>query len=142
MNQAVISGRLTADPQSTELNSGHSYCKFSLAVPKAYARDGESKVDFINVIAWDKVAENCVKYLAKGNQVAVVGSIQTGSYERNGVKHQTFEIRAGSVEFLGKPNNADGDSTGSQPRTQNVVNKQTSIDDLVPIDDSDLDMPF
>ena len=83
MNKVFLIGRLTQDPQASSFESGHSYCRFSIAVNRAYSRDGENKADFINIITWDALAQNCVKYLVKGSQVAVVGSIQTGSYEVN-----------------------------------------------------------
>ena len=104
MNKVFLIGRLTQDPQASSFESGHSYCRFSIAVNRAYSRDGENKADFINIITWDALAQNCVKYLVKGSQVAVVGSIQTGSYERDGVKRQTFDIRADQVEFLSRAN--------------------------------------
>ena len=106
MNKVFLIGRLTQDPQASTLDSGHSYCRFSIAVNRSYSRDGENRADFINIITWDALAQNCVKYLVKGSQVAVTGSIQTGSYERDGVKRQTFDIRADQVEFLSRANAA------------------------------------
>ena len=106
MNKAFLIGRLTQDPTASTLDSGHSYCRFSIAVNRSYSRDCENKADFINIVTWDGLAQNCVKYLVKGSQVAVTGSIQTGSYERDGVKRTTFEIRADQVEFLSRANSA------------------------------------
>ena len=83
MNKVFLIGRLTQDPTASSFESGHSYCRFSIAVNRPYSRDGENRADFINIITWDSLAQNCVKYLVKGSQVAVVGSIQTGSYERD-----------------------------------------------------------
>ena len=80
------------------------------------------------------MAQNCVKYLVKGSQVAVTGSIQTGSYERDGVKRTTFEVRADQVEFLSR---ATQGASGAAPQARP---KDTAIDELKEVDDDD--MPF
>ena len=133
MNRVFLIGRLTQDPQASTLDSGHSYCRFSIAVNRNFSRDGENRADFINIITWDALAQNCVKYLLKGSQVAVTGSIQTGSYERDGVRRQTFDIRADQVEFLSRAN-ASGQQGGE------VAVKDQAMDELKEVDDDD--MPF
>ena len=133
MNSVILIGRLTQDPQASTLDSGHSYCRFSIAVNRRYSRNGESQADFINIITWDALAQNCSKYLVKGSQVAVQGSIQTGSYERDGVKRQTFDIRADQVEFLSR---ANGNGTGAQGQPT----RDAAIDELKEVEDDD--MPF
>ena len=135
MNKAFLIGRLTQDPQPSTLDSGHSYCRFSIAVNRTFSRDAENKADFINIVTWDGLAQNCVKYLVKGSQVAVTGSIQTGSYERDGVKRTTFEVRADQVEFLSRA--TQGASTGSAPAARP---KDTAMDELKEVVDDD--MPF
>ena len=135
MNSVILIGRLTQDPQASTLDSGHSYCRFSIAVNRRFSRNGENQADFINIITWDALAQNCVKYLVKGSQVAVQGSIQTGSYERDGVKRTTFDIRADQVEFLSRANgNGTGDGNAAKPA------KDTAIDELKEVEDDD--MPF
>ncbi len=136
MNRAFLIGRLTQDPQaSTPTESGHSYCRFSIAVNRGYSRDGESKADFINIITWDALAQNCVRYLQKGSQVAVLGSIQTNTYERDGVRRQSVDIRADQVEFLSRANTAPQQGQApAQPA------KDQAIDELKVVDDDD--MPF
>ena len=135
MNSVILIGRLTQDPQATTLDSGHSYCRFSIAVNRRFSRNGESQADFINIITWDALAQNCVKYLVKGSQVAVQGSIQTGSYERDGVKRSTFDIRADQVEFLSRAN-SNGTGDAAAPKST----KDTAIDELKEVEDDD--MPF
>ena len=139
MNKVFLIGRLTQDPQASSFESGHSYCRFSIAVNRAYSRDGENKADFINIITWDALAQNCVKYLVKGSQVAVVGSIQTGSYERDGVKRQTFDIRADQVEFLSRANQGNGAAAAP---TQSAPRQDQTIDQLREVAADDNDMPF
>lgn len=136
MNKAFLIGRLTQDPTASTLDSGHSYCRFSIAVNRPYSRDGASTADFINIVTWDGLAQNCVKYLVKGSQVAVTGSIQTGSYERDGVKRQTFEIRADQVEFLSRANAQGTTGAPAQP-----ARKDASMNELKEVVDDD-DMPF
>lgn len=137
MNKVFLIGRLTQDPQASTLDSGHSYCRFSIAVNRTYtSRDGENRADFINIITWDALAQNCVKYLVKGSQVAVTGSIQTGSYERDGIKRQTFDIRADQVEFLSRANASTSGSTQQARPSQDQA-----IDTLKEVEDDD-DMPF
>ena len=133
MNSVILIGRLTQDPQASTLDSGHSYCRFSIAVNRRFSRNGENQADFINIITWDALAQNCVKYLVKGSQVAVQGSIQTGSYERDGVRRQTFDIRADQVEFLSR-------ATGSGTGATNAPAKDQAIDELKEVDDDDI--PF
>ena len=131
MNKVFLIGRLTQDPQASTLDSGHSYCRFSIAVNRSYSRDGENRADFINIITWDALAQNCVKYLVKGSQVAVTGSIQTGSYERDGVKRTTFDIRADQVEFLSRANGTAQQGAGGRDQ---------AMDELKEVEDDD--MPF
>lgn len=138
MNKVFLIGRLTQDPQASTLDSGHSYCRFSIAVNRNYSRDGENRADFINIITWDALASNCVKYLVKGSQVAVVGSIQTGSYEKDGVKRQTFDIRADQVEFLSRAN-SNGAATQAPSATRSSGH---DIDELREVQADDNDMPF
>ncbi len=135
MNKVFLIGRLTRDPQATTFDSGSSCCRFSIAVDR-YSRDGENKADFINITTWNALAQNCVKYLTKGSQVGVSGSIQTGSYERDGVKYPSFEVRADQVEFLSRAN-AQGTGTAAQPARP----KDASMSELKEVVDDD-DMPF
>ena len=135
MNRVFLIGRLTQDPQASTLDSGHSYCRFSIAVNRSFSRDGENRADFINIITWDALAQNCVKYLVKGSQVAVTGSIQTGSYERDGIRRQTFDIRADQVEFLSRANSAT-----QQGQSDVQSGKDKEIDELKEVEDDD--MPF
>lgn len=137
MNKVFLIGRLTQDPTASTLQSGHSYCRFSIAVNRNYSsRDGENRADFISIVTWDGLAQNCVKYLEKGSQVAVTGSIQTGSYERDGIKRQTFDVRADQVEFLSRSGSGNGQSQAT------TGSSNQDVDALKEVDDGDDDMPF
>ena len=99
MNKAVIIGNLSKDVELMKTTSNVSVAKFSVAVKRTVGEE----VDFLNVVVWRGLAESCVKYLKKGSKVAVIGSIQTRSYEnKNGQKQYITEIVAEQVEFLSK----------------------------------------
>lgn len=107
VNRVWLLGNLTKDPESQTTSSGITVCKFTLAVQRRFSNaDGEKEVDFLNIVTWRTLAENCIKYLTKGKKVAVGGSIQTRSYEVNdGTKKYITEIMADEVEFLSSSTN-------------------------------------
>ena len=102
MNKVILVGNLTRDPELTETPSGVAVCRFAIAVSRDYANaDGTRETDFFNITVWRGRAENCGKYLKKGNKVAIVGSLQNRSYEdKDGVKRNVTDIIANEVEFL------------------------------------------
>lgn len=139
MNQFIGIGRLTADPDFNVTNSGVSVCKFTLAINRPYQQNGETQTDFLNVVAWRTLADNCDKYLKKGRQCAVTGSVQVRNYnDQNGNKRYVTEIIAEHVEFLGSKDNSANDDYGTPPPAPKK--KQVSIAELEEIDD-DL-LPF
>lgn len=97
MNQCQLMGRLVRDPELKYTPQGTAVTSFTLAVDRRFNRD---KADYINIIAWRQTAEFVAKHFAKGQRVAIVGSIQTRSWEDNdGGKHKAVEIVADSVYF-------------------------------------------
>ena len=102
MNKVILVGNLTRDPELTETPSGVAVCRFAIAVSRDYANsDGTRETDFFNITVWRGRAENCGKYLKKGNKVAIVGSLQTRSYEdKDGIKRNVVDVIANEVEFL------------------------------------------
>lgn len=102
MNKVILVGNLTKDPELSETPSGVAVCKFSLAVSRDYTNaEGNRDTDFFNITVWRGRAENCGKYLKKGNKVAIVGSLQTRSYEdKDGIKRNVTDVIANEVEFL------------------------------------------
>ena len=132
LNCAVVTGRLTADPEVRQTPSGVSVCRFTVAVERQYAKQGEEKqVDFINVQAWRGTAEFVGKYFQKGSMIAVQGSIQTGSYEKDGIKRNTFEIVADNVSFCGSKNDSAPTTNQAAPSfsNANVTEFTASADD-------------
>lgn len=99
MNEWHGIGRLTKDVDLRYTTDGKAVGRFSIAI-NTHFRD-KSSVDYIPVVVFDKLAENCKSYIYKGSLVGVSGRIKTGSYEKaDGTKVYTTEIYAGSVEFL------------------------------------------
>lgn len=110
----MIFGNLTRDPELKSLPSGMQVCSFSLATNRVYNdRDGnrQEATDYHNVVVFGKQAENCSKYLSKGNSAYVEGRIQTRSWEADGVKHYRTEIVADRVQF--GPKNSGGSTAPS-----------------------------
>lgn len=114
MNKVILIGRLAADPELRTTGNGTAVCKFTLAVTRRHAdAQGNRQADFIPVIAWRQLAENCNKYLAKGKMAGIVGEIQTRSYDaQDGTKRYVTEIIANEVEFL-TPKSAGAQTGGA-----------------------------
>lgn len=146
INSAVIMGRLTADPELRTTSSNISFIRFSVAVDRAYQRQGsERQTDFINVVAWRQTAEFISKYFRKGQMIAVQGSIQTGSYEdKNGNKRSTFEIVADNVSFCGsKAESGSGNASAYQTPASQPASYQTGgSEDFSDIAAAEEDLPF
>ena len=128
MNLVAIMGRITNDIEVKKTPNGVSVARFNVAVDRPKKQGEEKKTDFITVVAWRDTAEFCGKYFSKGKMIAVVGSIQTGSYEKDGVKRNTFEIVADNVSFC-------GDKGESRPASEEK-------DPLLIDADEDEDLPF
>lgn len=101
MNKALLIGRLTRDPELRYTTSNIAVTTFTLAVNRPKRPDKEQESDFINIVVWNKQAENCSKYLLKGSQVAIEGRIQVRNYtDDSGKKHYVTEVVAENVQFL------------------------------------------
>lgn len=101
MNQVVLIGRLTKDPEIRVTRSGQKSCTFDLAVNRPKDKNGNQQADFIRCVCWGVTAENLAKYQAKGSQIAVAGRIQTGSYENSkGQKVYTTDVYVQQLQYL------------------------------------------
>ena len=137
MNKVILIGNLTRDPELSETPAGVAVCRFSVAVSRDYANsDGTRETDFFNITVWRRTAENCGKYLKKGNKVAVVGSLQNRSYEdKDGIKRNVTDVIANEVEFLTPKNAQSSDETDG-----GAVSARRERPPLEAIDDNQL--PF
>ena len=138
MNKVILVGNLTRDPELITTNNGISVCKFGLAVQRRFTnQNGEREADFINIVAWRQNADFCYKYFKKGNKVALVGSLQTRSYDaQDGSKRTATDVVVDEIEFASSKGPSSGDeftteeTTGSKSSGKNdVVNKFEPIDD-------------
>ena len=122
LNKAMVYGNLTRDPELKALPSGINVCSMSLATNRVYNdRDGkrQENVDYHNIVVFGKQAENCAKYLTKGNGAYVEGRMQTRSWEKDGQKQYRTEVVADRVQFGPKSGGAGAPSAGSSsaPKT-------------------------
>ena len=101
MNKVILMGRLTRDPETRYTQGNNTaVCSFSLAVNRRFKQEGQPDADFINVVAWAKTAEFVSKYFTKGQQVGVIGRIQTRNYDdKEGKKIFVTEVVAEEVYF-------------------------------------------
>lgn len=131
MNKAILIGNLTKDPEMKTTQTGISKTTFTLAV----SRRAKDEADFIPIVTWRGLAENCAKYLAKGRKVAICGAIQTRTYETpSGEKKYVTEVIADDVEFLSKSDK------GKEETINNDLAAGVVSQDFEVINDNDL--PF
>ena len=131
MNKVILIGNLTKDPEISTTQNGVSVCRFTIAVSRRFTNaEGERETDFLNVVAWRNLADNCHKYLKKGSKAAVTGSIQTRTYDaQDGSKRYVTEIVAEEVEFVGS-------------KQGNGTEEREEVSKLEPVGDDGDDLPF
>lgn len=105
LNKVLLIGNLTRDPELRYTPQGTAVCTFGIATNRQWkTEDGGSKedVEFITIVAWNRLAEICAEFLVKGKQVYIEGRLSTREWEgQDGVKRRTTEVVAGEVIFLG-----------------------------------------
>lgn len=127
LNRVILMGRITQDLDLRTTSSGISVLRFTVAVDRGYARQGEERqTDFISCTAWRQQAEFISRYFAKGRMIAIEGSLRTGSYDdKNGVKHYTTDVQVDSVSFTGEKTNGT-DSSYAQNATYKARTPETA----------------
>ena len=136
INQVILLGRLTRDPEQRTTASGKNVVSFSIAVDR---QSQDDQADFFNVTAWDKLGDLVMQYLSKGRRVLIQGRLRQDSWEDKdtGKRQSRIEVTASDVTFLDGPS---GDNSGSAaPKTTKKEEVVTEIDDK-PIDLSEI--PF
>lgn len=151
INNVTLTGRLTKECDLKYTQNGNAVASFTLAVNKAYKRDGEPDADFIKCVVWNKTAEALANYTRKGSLIGVTGSIQTRNYEnQQGQRIYVTEVLAQKLAFLETQKNGSGDTqSNQQTNTHNDNSNQnwqgnTSQNSNYGqnIDISDDDLPF
>jgi len=138
-NKAFLIGNLTRDPELRYTSAGVPVARFAIAVNRIQRKDSGEKaqdVDFINVVAWRRLAEICGEYLKKGRPVAVEGRLQIRSYEgKNGVKKTMTEVVLDNMQMLGRKGEGAAPQTGA-PAVENapeeVSETPQAVDEEIP----------
>ena len=144
MNKVILMGRLTRDPEIRYTQTSNTVvASFSLAVNRRFAKQGEERqADFINVVAWSKLGEFCSKYFKKGQQVGVVGRIQTRTWDDDqGQKHYVTEVVAEEAYFADSKKEAEAGSSSFENTFGNSIPGTTTGGSDFEISSSD-DLPF
>lgn len=118
MNRVMLIGRFTAKPELRYTASNVPYTRFSIAVNRQFSnQEGQRETDFINIVAWRKQAETICNYFDKGNQIAIEGRIQTGSYDdKDGNKKYTTDVSLDQFHFIeSKAQRAAYNANGANP---------------------------
>ena len=139
MNKVVLIGRLTKDPELRfAAGSGTAVSRFTVAITRQFKRD---ETDFINCVAFGKTAETISNYLTKGRQIALTGSIRTGSYDaQDGTKRYTTDVVVESFEFIGSKDGSSNSEYSAPSANKESFGEASFGDDMTPVDDGD--MPF
>ena len=144
LNRIVLIGRLTRDPELRYTSNGTPVCNSTLAVERNYTnRDGDRDVDFINIVTWRGLAENCARHLGKGRLVGVDGSLQIRKSENNNRTYINPEVNADNVRFLdfGK-NNSSSNNQGQYQNNKQKQNKSNSSQKNNSKEQDDFDAQF
>jgi single-strand DNA-binding protein len=127
INKVILMGRLTADAELRATTTDKYVANFSIAVERDFKQNGERQADFINLVAWNKTAEFITKYFSKGDMIAVQGTLQTRSYEKDGIKRTITEVLVEKASFCG----------GKTEKKEEPREFEPVMDD-----DADLELPF
>lgn len=133
INQVILLGRLTRDPEQRTTTSGKNVVSFSIAVDRQTQDD---QADFFNVVAWEKLGDLVMQYLSKGRRVLVQGRLRQDTWEdkETGKRQSRIEVTATDVTFLDGPS---GDGNASSAPANNT-NKQEEV--VAEIDDKPIDL--
>lgn len=155
MNKVLIMGRIGNDIELKYTSNNIAVTSFTVAVNRAYSKDGNQQTDWINCIAWRQTAEFISRYFSKGKLILLEGSIQTRNYEdKNGVKRWVTEIVVDKVEFCGDKgsspstngqsynNDSLPNSSGSPFGDLPAAFENGSDDEFISVGFDDEDMPF
>jgi single-strand DNA-binding protein len=152
MNKVIITGRLTANPELRQTQSGTATCRFTVACDRRFAdkNTGKREADFISCLAFKNTAEFISRYFNKGKMIAVEGSLRTGSYKdkkHDDVTHYTTDVLVDNVEFCGDKGQAQSSAQNmvQQAQAAGVQTNQTSygnLSDFEEILSDGTDIPF
>lgn len=141
INQVILMGRLTRDPEQRTTSTGKNIASFSIAVDRNTQDD---QADFFNVTAWEKLGDLVMQYLGKGRRVLVQGRLRQDSWDdkETGQKRSRVEVVATDVTFLDGPNSGDSGTAAANTNAAPAQNNKKKSDDVVieDIDDKPIDL--
>ena len=135
MNKAILLGRLTRDPELRSTSGNISVCNFTVAVDRRYKnQQGEREADFISCVAWRQQAEFVARYFQKGSRIALVGTIQTRTWDdQDGRRHYVTEVVADEINFVDYKSQSPaqsqygGVSADYEPKRQTLFPTETDV---------------
>lgn len=138
VNQVILMGNLTRDPELRQTPNGQSVVSFSLALNRAYkdqSGEWQEATDYIDVVAWGPLAERVAQYLHKGRRALIQGRLQSRSWEQDGQKRSKVEVLANDVTFVDGRGDGEGGSNGATASGGSAPNttkkkKDDAIEDL------------
>lgn len=139
MNSVILIGRLTKKPELNYTANQNAITRFSLAVDRPKKNGEDAGADFPTIVAWNKTAENVCRYKDKGDQIAVMGRIQTGSYKKDGQTIYTTDIVADRIEFIGSAQPMAQPAQQTAQQIEETVNNMFGVDSFQSATD---DIPF
>ncbi|MGM0566059.1 MAG: single-stranded DNA-binding protein [Bacteroidota bacterium] len=144
VNKVILIGRLGADPEMKNFDSGTVMARINIATTEVYRdrdQNKQERTEWHRVILWQKLAEIAEKYLKKGDQVYIEGSLRTRSYEQDGQTKYITEIRGENMTMLGSPSSGQGKqkSSGQSEMAGSKVQEPEGEGDVPAPDD---DLPF
>ena len=144
MNKVILMGRLTRDPEVRYTQTNNTVvASFSLAVNRRFVRQGEERqADFVNIVAWSKLGEFCSKYFKKGQQVSIVGRLQTRTWDdEQGQKHYVTEVVAEEAYFADSKRDGEVGGSSSFDPTFGAMPQTAATSDFE-VSSSGDDLPF
>ncbi len=149
LNKVILGGRLTADPELKQTQTGVAVVSFSIAVNRRFtSKEAPAQVDFFNVTAWRATAEFVSKYFKKGSSICVIGSIQNRTWtDQQGQKRYATDIVADEVQFVdsrAEGMGADNTHQGYTPDAYSTPSFSSSANSAPNFEEvaSDDDLPF
>ncbi|HYM92232.1 MAG TPA: single-stranded DNA-binding protein [bacterium] len=140
-NRIILIGRLTRDPELRYVPSGAPVASFTLAVDRPFKdQQGNRETDFIDIVAWRKLAEQVSQYMSKGRMVAVEGRLQIRSYEtQDGQKRKVAEVVADGIRFLDRGRASASEAAPAAPA---IATAGAAAEEAAPGGSNDEDVPF
>lgn len=145
LNRVLLIGNLTKDPELRYTPSGTPVANLRLAVNSSFkSQSGERKEEtcFVTIVVWSRQAEICNQYLKKGRSIFVEGRLLFRSWEAEGQKRSTMEVRADRVQFLGGPGGAAPSASAGAGEAAETGRPESAEPEPVPNDSADADVPF